>query len=99
MGRCGAPHPCPVCDVFGGQPPPAAGGAGRAAPHPADLAPAIRRDADELEGFLEFLAADLAHPGLRATVLRFFDDKAIRPSEFLALSHEEIHALLAKEAV
>jgi len=45
---------------------------------PADLAPAIRRDADELEGFLEFLASDVAHPGLRATVLRFFDDKAIR---------------------
>ena len=45
---------------------------------PADLAPAIRRDADELEGFLEFLAAEIAHPGLRATVLRFFDDKTIR---------------------
>ena len=45
---------------------------------PADLAPAIRRDADELEGFLEFLAAEVAHPGLRATVLRFFDDKTIR---------------------
>jgi 3'-5' exoribonuclease len=47
---------------------------------PADLAPAIRRDADELEGFLEFLGAEVAHPGLRATVLRFFDDKAIRTS-------------------
>ncbi|MCR5879221.1 HAD-IIIC family phosphatase [Phenylobacterium sp. J367] len=28
----------------------------------------------------------------------YVDDKAIRPSEFLALSHEEIHALLAREA-
>jgi 3'-5' exoribonuclease len=45
---------------------------------PADLVPAIRRDADELEGFLEFLTAEVAHPGLRATVLRFLDDKAIR---------------------
>jgi 3'-5' exoribonuclease len=45
---------------------------------PAELAPAMRRDADELEGFLEFLAAEIAHPGLRATVLRFLDDKAIR---------------------
>jgi 3'-5' exoribonuclease len=45
---------------------------------PAELAPSIRRDADELEGFLEFLAAEIAHPGLRATVLRFLDDKAIR---------------------
>ncbi|MFL5945852.1 MAG: HD domain-containing protein [Gaiellaceae bacterium] len=45
---------------------------------PADLAPAMRRDADELEGFLEFLTAEISHPGLRATVLRFFDDKSIR---------------------
>jgi capsule biosynthesis phosphatase len=28
----------------------------------------------------------------------YVDDKAIRPSEFLTLSHEEIHALLAREA-
>jgi capsule biosynthesis phosphatase len=28
----------------------------------------------------------------------YIDDKAVRPSEFLALSHEEIHALLAREA-
>jgi 3'-5' exoribonuclease len=45
---------------------------------PADMAPAMRRDADELEGFLEFLAAEIAHPGLRATVHRFLDDKSIR---------------------
>jgi 3'-5' exoribonuclease len=45
---------------------------------PAELAPAMRRDADELEGFLEFLAAEIAHPGLRASVHRFLDDKSIR---------------------
>src|SRR5205807_3595500 len=45
---------------------------------PVELAPALRRDADELEGFLEFLTAEIAHPGLRATVLRFLDDKSIR---------------------
>jgi 3'-5' exoribonuclease len=45
---------------------------------PAELAPAIRRDVDELEGFLEFLAAEIAHPGLRASVHRFLDDKSIR---------------------
>lgn len=28
----------------------------------------------------------------------YVDDKAVRPSEFLALTHEEIHALLAREA-
>ena len=31
---------------------------------PADFAPAMRRDADELDGFLEFLAAEIVHPGL-----------------------------------
>jgi 3'-5' exoribonuclease len=44
----------------------------------AALAPAMRRDADELDGFLEFLAAEISHPGLRATVDRFLDDEAIR---------------------
>jgi 3'-5' exoribonuclease len=47
---------------------------------PASLAPSIRRDADELDGFLEFLAADIAHPGLKATVQRFLADDAIRAS-------------------
>ena len=44
----------------------------------AALAPAMRRDADELDGFLEFLAAEITHPGLRATVDRFLTDEAIR---------------------
>jgi 3'-5' exoribonuclease len=35
---------------------------------PASLTPALRRDAEELEGFLEFLVAEIAHPGLTATV-------------------------------
>ena len=35
---------------------------------PTTLSPAMRRDADELDGFLDFLAAELSHPGLRATV-------------------------------
>src|SRR5881397_2717236 len=30
---------------------------------PASMAPAMRRDADELEGFLEFLEAEIAHAG------------------------------------
>jgi 3'-5' exoribonuclease len=49
-----------------------------AAEDPAALAPAMRRDADELDGFLEFLAAEIAHPGLRATVARFVGDDALR---------------------
>jgi 3'-5' exoribonuclease len=40
---------------------------------PAAMAPALRRDADELEGFLEFLVADIAHDGLRTVVERVLD--------------------------
>jgi 3'-5' exoribonuclease len=40
---------------------------------PASMAPAMRRDADELEGFLEFLAAEVTHPGLAAAVGRVLD--------------------------
>jgi len=45
---------------------------------PADLAPALSRDADELEGFLEFLAGEISHPGLKATVGRFVGDDELR---------------------
>ena len=44
---------------------------------PASMAPSIRRDRDELEGFLEFLAADVSHKGLRATVERVLDEKTL----------------------
>jgi 3'-5' exoribonuclease len=39
----------------------------------AALAPAMRRDADELDGFLDFLVAEIAHPELRAVVERVLD--------------------------
>jgi 3'-5' exoribonuclease len=45
---------------------------------PEQLAPALRRDADELDGFLEFLGAEIAHPGLRAIVSRFLADDGLR---------------------
>jgi 3'-5' exoribonuclease len=41
---------------------------------PAALAPEARRDLDELEGFLEFLAEEIAYAGLRDLVARFVDD-------------------------
>ena len=42
---------------------------------PAAMAPAMRRDADELEGFLEFLVAEISHAGLaRAVVQRVLDN-------------------------
>jgi 3'-5' exoribonuclease len=45
---------------------------------PAELVPEPRRDVDELDGFYEFLAGELAHPGLRALVGRFVGDADLR---------------------
>jgi len=45
---------------------------------PEALAPALRRDADELEGFLEFLAGEISHPGLKTAVGRFVLDDELR---------------------
>jgi 3'-5' exoribonuclease len=45
---------------------------------PAQLAPAMRRDAAELDGFFEFLAAEIAHPQLRSLVGRFVADEGVR---------------------
>jgi len=47
---------------------------------PADLTPALRRDADELDGFLEFLAAEVAHSELAGLVSRFLGDPDLRAS-------------------
>jgi 3'-5' exoribonuclease len=44
----------------------------------ATLAPAMRRDADELDGFLEFLAGEISHVELATLVGRFFGDAEIR---------------------
>jgi 3'-5' exoribonuclease len=45
---------------------------------PATLAPEARRDVDELDGFFEFLASEIAHEGLRALVGRFVADAGFR---------------------
>ena len=45
---------------------------------PAGLAPRRRRDADELAGFLEFLAGEVAHPGLAAVVSGVVGDRELR---------------------
>jgi 3'-5' exoribonuclease len=45
---------------------------------PAELTPSLRRDADELDGFFEFLAAEIAHPGLAAVVDSLVRDDEIR---------------------
>jgi 3'-5' exoribonuclease len=44
----------------------------------AELTPAMRRDADELDGFLEFLGGELGHAGLRTLVGRFLADDLFR---------------------
>jgi 3'-5' exoribonuclease len=44
----------------------------------ADLTPGLRRDPDELDGFLEFLAAEISHAGLSRTVSRFVRDARLR---------------------
>jgi 3'-5' exoribonuclease len=45
---------------------------------PGALVPGTRRDLDELDGFFEFLAGELAHPGLRALVDAFVGDLVFR---------------------
>jgi 3'-5' exoribonuclease len=47
---------------------------------PGEFAPALRRDADELDGFLEFLAGEIAHPGLGGLVAGFLADADVRRS-------------------
>jgi 3'-5' exoribonuclease len=42
------------------------------------LTPALRRDADELDGFLEFLGTEIVHAGLRNVVSRFLHDELFR---------------------
>ena len=57
---------------------------------PAELAPKLRRDADELDGFLDFLAAEISHPGLRGVVDRFVGDTRLR-ADLRALPAAESH--------
>jgi len=45
---------------------------------PAALTPTLRRDADELDGFLEFLAREIVHAGLASTVAALLADPAVR---------------------
>jgi len=45
---------------------------------PVELTPSLRRDADELDGFFEFLAAEIAHAGLAAVADSFVRDSEVR---------------------
>ena len=59
---------------------------------PASMAPAMRRDADELEGFLEFLIADISHEGLRTAVLKVLDNATIESMRSLPATIESHHS-------
>jgi len=45
---------------------------------PAELTPAMRRDPDELDGFLDFLVSEIVHPGLAGVVSGVFGDESVR---------------------
>jgi 3'-5' exoribonuclease len=45
---------------------------------PSSLTPALRRDPDELDGFLEFLASEITHEGLGSVVDSFMRDSDVR---------------------
>ncbi len=59
---------------------------------PAELTPAMRRDADELDGFLEFLAGELAHAGLKSVVGHMLDDRTLRQALRRLPAAESHHA-------
>ena len=44
---------------------------------PATLTPELRRDHDELQGFLEFLVGEISHPGLSETVAKVLSDREL----------------------
>jgi 3'-5' exoribonuclease len=45
---------------------------------PVELSPRMRRDADELDGFLEFMAAEISHAGLAEVVGRVLGNEELR---------------------
>jgi 3'-5' exoribonuclease len=59
---------------------------------PAEMAPAMRRDADELEGFLEFLVAEVSHEGLHAAVLKVLDPATVASMRSLPATLDGHHS-------
>jgi 3'-5' exoribonuclease len=58
---------------------------------PLDLVPGARRDAETLDGFVEFLAGEVAHPGLRRLLDRFLTDARFRDRLRSAAASETHH--------
>jgi 3'-5' exoribonuclease len=59
---------------------------------PLELVPGSRRDAETLEGFVEFLAGEIHHEGLAELVSRFVDDPRLRARLRSAPASETHHA-------
>ena len=66
---------------------------------PASLTPALRRDEDELAGFLEFLVAEISHPGLAATVRAVLADRELAAYPATADDHHSYAGGLLEHAV
>lgn len=66
---------------------------------PAGLAPALRRDADELEGFLEFLVAEVHDDGLRSVVTRALAAAPLRSYPATADGHHSYAGGLLEHTV
>ena len=59
---------------------------------PVSLAPQLRRDADELDGFLEFLASEVSHAELAGVVRAAFGDAEVRAGLRALPAAESHHA-------
>jgi 3'-5' exoribonuclease len=58
---------------------------------PAELVPEPRRDVEELDGFFEFLAAEVTHPSLRGLVAGFVGDSDFRARLRILPATQESH--------
>ena len=59
---------------------------------PSSMAPAMRRDADELEGFLEFLVAEISHVGLHTAVERVLEEQTVASMRALPATIDGHHS-------
>jgi 3'-5' exoribonuclease len=59
---------------------------------PSSMAPAMRRDADELEGFLEFLVTEISHEGLHAAVVNVLDAQTVAALRALPATIDSHHS-------
>lgn len=66
---------------------------------PATLTPAARRDVEETQGFLEFLVAELTHPGLAATVRAVLRDRDLAAYPATADDHHSYAGGLLEHTV